>query len=67
MTFPELAVAARGLGYLNIKFDRDGVFRRAPLLIKFGDGFYPSFPFRSICEYLKVPPEKIILRPGRNV
>ncbi|MBI4428801.1 MAG: adenylate/guanylate cyclase domain-containing protein [Ignavibacteriales bacterium] len=67
ITFPELAMAAQGLGYLSIRFDRDGVFRRAPLLIKYNDGFYPSFPFRAVCEFLKVPPEKIILRPGKSV
>ncbi len=67
LTFPEVASACRGLGYLNMNADRDGVYRRAPLLIRYDDAFYPSFPFRAICDYLHVKPEQIILRPGKNI
>lgn len=67
ITFPELASASRGLGYLNLNTDRDGVNRRMPLMVKYKGAFYPSLSFRSICDYLKVPPEKIILRPGRSI
>ena len=67
ITFPELANASRGLGYLSIRFDADGVFRRVPLLIRYEDAFYPSFPFRAICNYLNVPPEKVVLSPGKHV
>lgn len=66
-TFPELANASRGLGYLSIKFDRDGAFRRSPLLVRYENAFYPSFPFRSVCDYLQVPPEKIVVRPGKSI
>lgn len=34
---PELAGAARGLGYFNFFPDADGLFRRAPLAIRYGD------------------------------
>jgi adenylate cyclase len=67
ITFPEMAAATRGLGYLNLKADRDGIFRRAPLLIRYDDAFYPSFPFRTICDYLHVKPEQIILHPGKSI
>ena len=67
ITFPELASSARGLGSLAIQFDQDGVFRRAPLLLRYEDGFQPSFAFHAICDYLNVPPENIIVRPGKNV
>ena len=67
LTFPEAARASRGLGFLNLKADPDGVFRRAPLLIRYEDGFYPSFPFRTICDYLHVSPNQVILRPGKNI
>ncbi|MBI5464063.1 MAG: CHASE2 domain-containing protein, partial [Ignavibacteriales bacterium] len=43
LTFPELAQCARGLGYLSLQYDEDGVFRRAPLLVRLDDKFYPSF------------------------
>jgi len=67
ITFPEVAKASRGLGYLTFIHDPDGVIRRAPLLIRYEDGFYPSFPFRAICDYLQVKPEQIIIRPGKSV
>ena len=67
ITFPALASASRGLGYLSIKFDRDGVFRRLPLLVRYERAFYPSFAFRAVCDYLNVPPEKIIVKPGKTI
>ena len=67
ITFPEAAKAAKGCGYLDLKADPDGVFRRAPLLIRYEDGFYPSFPFRAICDYLHVKPEQVIVKPGKNI
>jgi adenylate cyclase len=67
LTFPALASAARGLGYLNLKPDRDGVFRRLPLLVRYGDAFYPSFALRGICDYLHVTPEKIVVHPGAHI
>ncbi|HBD09913.1 MAG TPA: hypothetical protein DCZ69_16810 [Syntrophobacteraceae bacterium] len=67
MTFKALATAARGLGFLTIEPDRDGVFRRVPLVIRYLDGYYPSLPFRIVCDYLGVPPDRILVRPGNEV
>lgn len=66
-TFPDLASASQGLGSLSVKFDRDGVLRRVPLLVRYDDAFYPMLPFRVICDYLGVPPEKIVLKPGKRI
>ena len=67
ITFPALAAASRGLGFLTIQSDRDGVFRRVPLLVRFGDAFYPSLSFRAVCDFLGVPPENISIRPGASI
>ncbi len=67
ITFPTLASASKGLGYLNLKPDRDGVFRRVPLLVRYQDAFYPSLSLRAICDYLKVPPHEIIVKPGNSI
>ena len=67
ITFTELASVSRGLGFLNIQPDRDGVFRRMPLLVKYGDAFYPSLPFRVICDYLNVSPDNIFVDPGKHI
>ncbi len=66
-TFLELAEASKGLGHLNMMPDRDGVFRRVPLLVRLDDGFYPSISFRAICEYLNVLPAQIIVKPSGSI
>lgn len=67
ITFQELASVSKGLGYLSLKTDPDGVNRRMPLLVRYEEAFYPSFAFRGICDYLNVPPGKIIIRPGKSI
>jgi adenylate cyclase len=67
LTFPELASRSRGLGFLNVEPDPDGVYRRIMLLARFGDGYFPSLAFRAICDYLHVDPSEIVLEPGRAV
>ena len=67
LTFIALASAARGLGSLSVKFDRDGVLRRVPLLVRYEDAFYPSLYFRVICDYLGVPPERVFVEPGKCI
>jgi adenylate cyclase len=67
ITFPPLAQASRGIGFLSLKTDRDGVIRRVPLLVRYADGFYPSLPFRLVCDYLGAGPEKITIKPGSYI
>ena len=62
----DLAIAARGLGYLS-SADRDGTLRRLPLLVRYHGAFYPSLAFRVICDYLQVPPANILVTPGRQI
>ena len=66
-TLTEFTGQAGGQGYLSLKFDRDGVFRKAPLLARFGGRYYPSFAFRVACRYLGVTPDRITLIPGEHV
>ncbi|MFQ5843766.1 MAG: CHASE2 domain-containing protein, partial [Planctomycetota bacterium] len=63
----KLAARARGLGFIDLEADRDGVFRRAPLLVRAGGGFYPSLGLRAACAYLGVSPDRIAVRPGVSV
>jgi adenylate cyclase len=67
MTFLDLSSASRGLGSLSVKFDRDGVLRRVPLLVSYKEGYYPLLPLRVVCDYLKVPPGKLHLKPGKHI
>lgn len=65
--FDELGDVARGIGFINVIEDRDGAFRRVPLLVKFEDAYYPSLPFRMVCDYLQVGPEKITVEFGEKL
>jgi adenylate cyclase len=67
ITFPSLASGSRGIGFISLKTDPDGVLRRVPLLVRCAGGFYPSLPFRLICDYLGVGPDKILISPGRCI
>ncbi len=67
ITFPPLAEASGGIGFLSLKTDRDGVIRRVPLLVRYEGGFYPSLPFRLVCDYLGAGPEKITIKPGSYI
>jgi class 3 adenylate cyclase len=67
ITYTELAQASRGLGSLSVKFDLDGVLRRVPLLVRYENAFYPLLPLRVACDYLQVPPEKILVTPGDSI
>lgn len=67
ITLAEVARVSKGLGYLSLKFDADGVFRRAPLLVRYHDAYYPSFAFRVACDYLGVAPDRITLIPGEYI
>lgn len=66
-TFPELARTSAGLGYLSITADRDGVYRKLPLLIQFGDAMYPSLALKTACTYLNVTPDRVVVRPGTGI
>jgi adenylate cyclase len=66
-TFYDLAIAARGLGYLSSTADRDGTLRRLPLLVRYHGAFYPSLAFRVICDYLQVPPAHILVTPRQII
>jgi serine phosphatase RsbU (regulator of sigma subunit)/CHASE2 domain-containing sensor protein len=64
ITMVPLAERSLGTGYLTLFLDPDGVIRRLPLIVRFENDFYPSFALKTVCAFLKVPPEKIVLDRG---
>jgi serine phosphatase RsbU (regulator of sigma subunit)/CHASE2 domain-containing sensor protein len=64
ITLLPLAELSLGTGFLTLSPDPDGVIRRLPLLVRFEDGFYPSFALKSVCDFLKVPPDRMVLERG---
>ena len=66
-TFPELASEAKGIGHITAYPDRDGIFRRLPLLIAVGGGYVPFMSFRMVCDHLSVAPENIEVAFGSHI
>lgn len=64
ITLPPLAELSLGVGFLTLIPDADGVIRRLPLIARFEEGFYPSFVLKSVCDYFKVPPDRVEIGPG---
>jgi len=64
ITLVPLAELSLGTGFLTLFLDPDGVIRRLPLIVRFENEFYPSFALKSVCAFLKVPPEKIVIGRG---
>ena len=49
---PVLQQTARGQGFINGPPDSDGIVRRAPLVLRFGDQLYPSLALQTAMTYL---------------
>jgi len=49
---PELLSAAKNAGFINVFPDSDGIVRRVPLLIRYGDGLYPSLALNAVRLFL---------------
>jgi len=60
ISFAALGNASKGMGYLTLTPDSDGVFRRLPLLVRYEDAVYPSFALKTVCEFLNVAPANVV-------
>ena len=65
--YPELVAAARGIGFLNLTPDPDGIIRRLPLLASYRGTYYPSIALAAICDYFNVAPQNVIVKPGKSL
>lgn len=50
-----LTQAAAGAGFLTVIPDRDGVIRRAPMILRYGQGLFPSLSLAMAQRILKAP------------
>ena len=62
-----LSLTPKGLGYLNLPPDLDGILRRVPLLVQHRGALYPSIAFRTVCNYLGVTADNVIVKPGKSI
>jgi CHASE2 domain-containing sensor protein len=54
LPIPALLNVAKGIGHINMTFDKDGKVRRERLLYEYGGLFYPSYTIRLAAVYLNV-------------
>ncbi|MAE13958.1 hypothetical protein CMO92_05325 [Candidatus Woesearchaeota archaeon] len=67
LPFPELRGHGAGIGHINAYPDRDGVYRRLPLFIRYNDGYVPSLTFRMVCDYVQVAASNIEVFFGQHI
>lgn len=67
LSWPDLVKASRGVGFISVRPDIDGVYRRVPLLIRYKGDYYPSMIMRLVCDYWKVSPDKISIDTKRQI
>jgi adenylate cyclase len=52
INIPVLQKSARSQGFINGNPDADGIVRRAPLMLRYGDQLYPSLALQTAMTYL---------------
>jgi two-component system, cell cycle sensor histidine kinase and response regulator CckA len=57
---PAISRAALGSGFLNAAPDRDGRMRRIPLVIEYGDRYYPSLALAALNVYRHVSTMQLV-------
>jgi serine phosphatase RsbU (regulator of sigma subunit) len=65
--YSALSLVSKGIGFLNLTPDPDGIIRRLPLLVRYQDIIYPSLTLRVLCDHLQVAPQQVIVRPGTSI
>jgi adenylate cyclase len=65
VSFDALSAAARAIAHMDSEPDPDGVYRRMPLLIGWGDGYIPALALRAAADALKVDPAVVQVAFGR--
>ena len=64
---PRLSLAAGSSGFFNVTPDPDGILRRVPLLIRYGQRLYPSLALAAILHEMKTRQVMIRQIPGGGV
>jgi adenylate cyclase len=64
LPFEDLSAAAKLLAHVNMEPDKDGLYRRVPLLYRWEDGYIPSLALAAAVLYLRIPAKSIELDAG---
>lgn len=58
---------ARGVGFVSIESDDDGILRHVSLVREYQQSLYPQLAFRVACDILGLYPEMINVQPGKSI
>ncbi len=58
---------AKGIGFVNIEPDSDGVLRRVKIVRLYNGKIYPQLAFRVACDSLGISPDMIDIVPGKHI
>lgn len=64
---PNLAKASADLGFINTEVDRDQKTRNEPLIINYGDNYYPALAVQVAKRFLQIPSSDVKIDPGNKV
>jgi eukaryotic-like serine/threonine-protein kinase len=67
LPFSELAMAAAGLGHLNIQLASGGVVRNDPLVIEYNKRFFPSLSLAMAAQQLHISSNDIRVNLGSDI
>jgi adenylate cyclase len=67
LPLPALMSASTASGHANVYPDRDGALRRVALVVRLGDGLYPSFTLEAARLALGVPRSRVRLAADQTV
>ncbi|MGH7889753.1 MAG: CHASE2 domain-containing serine/threonine-protein kinase, partial [Thermodesulfobacteriota bacterium] len=69
ISYPErsLAKASADLGFVNIEVDRDQKTRKEPLIINYGDNYYPALVIQVAKRFLQVASSDVKIDPGNAI
>ena len=63
----EFMAAAKGVGHINLAYDRDGTARRERLIYGYRGLYIPSYTLKIAAAFLKLSPERIRAELGSKV
>jgi adenylate cyclase len=64
---PLIANSAKGIGFANVKPDRDTVVRKMPLVIKYKDYYYPNIDLVVLMHYFGITPDDVEIKMGQYI
>ncbi|OGC77585.1 MAG: hypothetical protein A2145_05640 [candidate division Zixibacteria bacterium RBG_16_40_9] len=69
ISYPELSLAkaSADLGFINTEIDRDQKTRKEPLIINYGDNYYPALAIQVAKKFLQINSSDVKIDPGNAV